>query len=121
VVADGAGGDSGEVASVLMFSSLKRRQPAHTSSLESDRTRSAHAPTPPSPRSTGFCDIGFCAIWDCNYTPGSDEHGPQFQPGVRGRRSGVWLRRTGRGICAYRWGSFPIAHDLCVSMYVCVP
>ena len=28
----------------------------------------------------------------------------------------MWLRRTGRGICAYRGGPFfPIAHDLCLS------
>ena len=37
------------------------------------------------------------------YTPGSDEHEPLFTggPGVR-------------GICAYRGGSFPIAHDFAV-------
>ena len=29
----------------------------------------------------------------------------------------MWLRRTGRGICAYRGGSFPIAHDLCRSYH----
>jgi len=32
----------------------------------------------------------------------------------------VWLRRTGRGICAYIGGSFPIAHDLCLRVCVCV-
>ena len=31
------------------------------------------------------------------FTPPEDEHGPRFQPGARGRRPGVWLRRTGRG------------------------
>ena len=38
--------------------------------------------------------------------------------GGPGRRPGVWLRRTGRGICAYRGGSFPIARDLCLCVHV---
>jgi len=39
--------------------------------------------------------------------------------GVRGRRPGVWLRRAGRGICAYRGGVIPYSpRPLCVR--VCV-
>jgi len=42
--------------------------------------------------------------------PEATNTGPRFKLGVRGRRPGVWLRRTGRGECAYRREPFPIAH-----------
>ena len=32
----------------------------------------------------------------------------------------MWLRRTGRGICTYRKGSFPIANDPCLCLCVCL-
>jgi len=53
-------------------------------------------------------------------SPEATNTGPGFKAGVRGRRPMVWLRRTGRGICAYRGGSFPIAHDLCLCVCPCV-
>ena len=40
---------------------------------------------------------------------------PRFKLGFQGRRPGGWLRRMGRGICAYSGGPFPIAHDPCSS------
>ena len=36
--------------------------------------------------------------------------------GVRVRRPGLWLQRTGRGIYAHRGGSFPIAYGACVCL-----
>ena len=42
------------------------------------------------------------------YAPGSDEHGPRFKPGVRGRRPGVWLleERVGAYARTERGGRF---------------
>jgi len=48
-----------------------------------------------------------------DYTPGRNKHGPQFKPGVLGRRLGMCLRRTGRGICTYIVGRF-LKPPLCV-------
>ena len=53
--------------------------------------------------------------------PEATNTGPGLNRGSVGRRPGVWLRRTGRGICGYREGSFPIAHDasLCACLCIC--
>ena len=48
------------------------------------------------------------------YTPRKRQTRAPVLTGVPGAAPGVWLRRTGRGICACRVGSFPIARDLCL-------
>ena len=51
------------------------------------------------------------------HTPGSDEHGPWFLTGVRGRRPGVWLRRTGLRHMRVRGESISYSREcLCVRL-----
>jgi hypothetical protein len=69
---------------------------AHTSSLDTDRARNAHAPT--SPRS-----IGFCAIWDCISSSSSLwemalEIDLKEEIGLRGLGRGAWRGSIGTAL-----------------------
>ena len=66
-----------------------------------------------------MCHPRIGCVWGHELHPRKRRKRAPVLTGVRGRRPGVWLRRTGRDTCAYRGGTFPIAAAVCVLRAVC--